>query len=493
MRFRVEDVERLRRGINVAHSVRIGTDGRGSAIIDGPLNRGTWSRDPVVVTTRSDGPVDARMSYKVVSEIGRGGFGIVERVRNGKGDWARKTLNVSAQPGIDPADLRSRFEREVRYQSVVSHPNVAGIVDFDLTVDPPWFVMELAECSLEDEMKVDRTLGGDPRQPLFDILAGLQAIHDLGYKHRDLKPANVLKFANPDGTYRYAISDFGLMAPEAGQTSTLTPSNMGGGTPLYRAPECALNFKRATTLSDIYSVGAIIFQIFAPNPNRIPHLELSIAGPLGPIIEKCTKSNARRRYASISKLREDLFDALSDENLVFSSSEEKEVVDILTNNATLSADQWDKVFAQIDINEEAGRGNHAIFRALDTDHIEQLAADAPDLLASLGDDYAEYASGRGFDFDYCDVIASRAQIFFDHGELDLKSKIAIAMLELGTSHNRWYVERKFVAMVGPDADDALIDRIRVELKVQKRDRKVLLRRLRDSITIAEDALHPALD
>jgi serine/threonine protein kinase len=177
------------------------------------------------------------MAYRKIQELGRGGFGVVDLVEDAQGArWARKTFAPPLLPGIDPDDLRVRFEREVRYQNQVNHPNVVAIHESDLTTDPPWFVMPLADCSLADELSIDRTLGGRPRKPLFDILAGLEALHDKGFKHRDLKPANVLKFTSSDGTSRYAISDFGLMAPGAGQTSTLTASNMGGGTPLYSPP-----------------------------------------------------------------------------------------------------------------------------------------------------------------------------------------------------------------------------------------------------------------
>lgn len=203
------------------------------------------------------------MTYKTIKEIGKGSFGVVELVADEK--WqqrARKTFVPPNLPGVSDDDMRARFEREVRYQSEIDDPNVVRIHDFDLDVDPPWFVMDLADCSLADELRADRTLGGDPRKPLFDILAGLEAIHAKGYKHRDLKPANVLKFSAKDRTARYAISDFGLMSPASGQTSTLTASNMGGGTPLYRAPECAINFRRATVQSDVYSVGAILHDIF---------------------------------------------------------------------------------------------------------------------------------------------------------------------------------------------------------------------------------------
>mgnify|MGYP001339497466 CR=1 FL=1 len=259
------------------------------------------------------------MVYKAIKEIGRGSFGVVELVSDEKGrQFARKTFVAPNLPDVSNDDMRARFEREVRYQNEIDNPNVVRIFEADLDVDPPWFVMELADCSLADELRADRTLGGDPRKPLFDILAGLESIHAKGYKHRDLKPANVLKFSAADGTIRYAISDFGLMAPGSGVTSTLTASNMGGGTLLYRAPECAISFKRATVQSDIYSIGAILHDIFGGGAARLPHVELTVAGTVGPIIQQCTKTNVRRRYPNVVTVREKLYEVLREE-ISFSS------------------------------------------------------------------------------------------------------------------------------------------------------------------------------
>jgi serine/threonine protein kinase len=350
--------------------------------------------------------------------------------------------------------------------------------------------MEVADCSLADELSADRTLGGDPRKPLFDILAGLEAIHAKGYKHRDLKPANVLKYYAKDGSIRYAISDFGLMSPASGQTSTLTASNMGGGTPLYRAPECAINFKRATIRSDIYSVGAILHDIFGGGAARIPHTELTVAGPLGPIIQQCTKTYVRRRFPNVVTLREKLYEVLR-EAISFSSQEEEEIVNLLQEKDQLTEQEWDRVFQQIDENDEKDRPNHAIFSALTTAQLEQLATEAPDLFASLGKDYARYAHGT-FSFDYCDVIATRADVFYKRGELDLKAAIALAMLELGTSHNRWFVERKFLQMAGPSISDELAERIATEIDVQKYNFSSAVNHLEHSIGISRDDLHPVL-
>lgn len=432
------------------------------------------------------------MALTVIKEIGAGAFGIVNLVQDEFGRYfACKTFNAPKLAGIDPADLRTRFEREVRYQSEIEHENVVKIVSSDLQSDPPSFCMHVADCSLADELTADRTLGGDPRRALFDILAGVEAIHSAGYKHRDLKPANVLRFTR-SGQPSYAVSDFGLSASEQGNASTLTASNMGGGTPLYRAPECAINFKRATTLSDIYSIGAILHDIFAGGAQRLPHVELTALGAVGEIIEKCTKQNPRRRYQSVAALREDLYAAIANTALVFSSNEEEQVVNILGSNAELPEADWDRVFQLLDENSDKGSSSHQIYRALSATHIRQLSVESPQLFSSLAMEYAVYARNGVFDFDYCDVVAGTARVFHELGEPDVKANMAIAMLVMGTGHNRWYVERVFLAMSGPHITDVEAHRLRVEIEVQNLQFEYYIRRLEGSITATRAELHPDL-
>lgn len=301
------------------------------------------------------------MDYTVIKEIGRGGFGIVEKVRGADGQiYARKSLIVP--PHLDATGMQRRFEREVKYQSAISHENVVQILAQDPSDKLSWFIMPLAECSLLDEMLVDRTLGENLHVVLFHVLAGLEEIHRRGYYHRDLKPGNILKLSYPDGAPRYALSDFGLMAVGEDASSTLTPSGIGGGTPAYQAPECAINFRRATTRSDIYSFGALLHDIFAPNPRRLPHEELSVPGKVGPVVEKCTRRYAHRRFKDIEQLREALFDALSDFTFTFQSTEEELVVGLLTSQAPLpNPEQWDRIFDFLDISLQDDRPVQNIF------------------------------------------------------------------------------------------------------------------------------------
>lgn len=435
------------------------------------------------------------MEYKILEQIGEGGFGAVFRVRADDGsEYAMKTLSPQPQitKVVDFPHLKKRFEREVKYQSSVNHPNVARIIDHDLSADPPYFIMELAEGTLADDLASDRTLGGQPANPLFDIISGLEAIHEVGIVHRDLKPQNVLKFRGENGVYRYAVSDFGLMNATESQSTTLTATNVAGGTEMYAAPELLSDFKRATPSADIYSFGAILHDIFGGGAKRIPYTELNVPGAIGTVIQKCTKKYAKRRYQSIARLRDDLYEVLNSAEVEFSSSEEEEIIGLLTKSSSLTDDSWDRVFMLLDQNAEDGVSNRNVFRAITPDHVAQLKEDSPELFVALGRDFCVYVQNGAFDFDYCDVLADKLQVFYDLGDVGLKAIVAVALLLMGVNHNRWFVEHRFMRAVGPDAADALAHRFLTEVEVQEINLEHFVAHVERSIGVSRSRLHPRI-
>ncbi len=102
------------------------------------------------------------------------------------------------------------------------------------------------------------------------------------------------------------------------------------------------------------------------------------------------------------------------------------------------------------------------------------------------------AGREAFNFDYCDVLAGKAQVFYDLGETGLKADMAVAMLILGLDHNRWFVERKFLQMASPATPEAVVQRMIVEMSVQAIDFDYQFRRMGNSISIDKEVLHPLL-
>lgn len=434
------------------------------------------------------------MNYTKHELLGKGGFAKVFRVTDENGvEFALKEFapqpHIINQVGVE--NLHKRFLREVRHQTNIKHNNVVRIIEANLTSQPPFFVMEKATCTLNDELRTDNTLEGSPEKVLYDILSGIEALHELEIVHRDLKPANVLKIIGQDGNSRYAISDFGLMTAVNSESTNLTNSGQGGGTQMYAAPELMNNFKRATPQSDIYSIGAILHDIFG-NGKRVPFTELTADGRIGEIISKCTKKQSRRRYQSIAALREDLYETISSEEITFHSSNEEKIINILSASENLTDDQWDEVFDLIDENSDNGITNANIFRSITNQHIFNISKQAPELFSSLGKDFCEFVQSTRFDFDYCDVLANKIQSFYDYGGIELKSLSAIAMLILGVDHNRWYVEHKFMEMVNTAIPENLALRIKIELENQAIDIHTKIARVEGSIEVSRTLIHPTI-
>ena len=435
------------------------------------------------------------MGYDYIREIGNGSFAKVDLVCDSVTckQFAKKTYMPSEGllQNVGHEDLKRRFKREVISQKALEHPNIVPIIEDFLDQEPPSFIMPLAICTLHHEIfsgVIDKL---DINKILFDILAGLEQIHSQGYVHRDLKPANILKF-NEGAGYKYAISDLGLIREEISQSSTLTATNAQGGTANYAAPELITNFKGATNRADIYAFGAILHDIFGRDVQRVPYTELSLSGPIGNIIEKCTKKNSVRRYANVSVLRDELYKVLNESELNFSSNNEERVISLMNSKTELDDDEWDMVFLQVEKNITNGASLDIIMASLSLNHIESLKDNSPEIFKSMGMFFSESIFENYFDFDYCDVLASKAEVFYNHADIELKASIAVSLLELGTKHNRFYVQRKAARMMNDHISIELANRIIVELKVLGVDFRKKMRDLCISINFNTSNLHPIL-
>lgn len=266
--------------------------------------------------------------FELLEEIARGGMGIVYRARQ------LEPRRIVALKMLLPHQLGSpasaqRFRLEVRALSELEHPNILPIHQTAEHNGMPFFTMKLATGGTLTQRK--SKYSGNWRN-IAELLATLadavQFAHDRGVLHRDLKPSNIL-FDERDHPY---VSDFGL-AKLINTDDDLTHSLDFLGTPHYAAPEIAAHSAhRATTASDIYSLGAILYELLAGNPpfdaEGIPALLKKIAEeeprplsaaksthPLNSstaprdlevICLKCLAKEPVRRYRSARALAEDL-------------------------------------------------------------------------------------------------------------------------------------------------------------------------------------------
>ena len=440
--------------------------------------------------------------YKIQNALGRGAFGSVYRATNEAGvafalkyfDPSSAVLAAIAQGYISSEELKSRFFNEAEYQSLINHPNIVKVFEKNLLVTPPFFVMELAEASLTNDMESDHTLGGNPQQALFDILSGLEELHSKGIYHRDLKPQNILRIRSHDGSYRYALSDLGLIKVTTSDATTLTATGTQGGTERYAAPELITDFKKATVRSDIFSFGVILFDIFVGSFSRVPYTEVNFQGAVGRVASKCTKTAPARRYGSIAEVRTALYEALRVETPQFGSRDEEQIVELLQSENTLTNREWDHVFFLLEELPPTSRSFDLLLRMFSKHHLETLKNEAPELLMAFANYYTDYVDeGQGkFDFDYCDVIADKLTWLFELGDVAVKARTLLTMLCLGTSHNRWFVERRFMQLAGINLNAAVAQRIILDVEVKRFDFKSKIDNLSYSIGMPHTQLSPAL-
>lgn len=196
-------------------------------------------------------------NLKIVSELGKGGMGVVYLAEHMKLDKKFAVKSLSPEFTRDPL-FRERFYQEAKNQALLDHPNIVQATDFFEENGQYLLVMEYVEGKeLSDLIKGKGKLTEDEALLIIkDVLSGLGFAHRKGMIHRDMKPSNIM--VGNDGRTR--IMDFGIaiLAGEKRLTSTGTGTI---GTSWYMSPEQIRHPKDIDHRSDIYSLGIIMFEM----------------------------------------------------------------------------------------------------------------------------------------------------------------------------------------------------------------------------------------
>jgi serine/threonine-protein kinase len=203
--------------------------------------------------------------YKLLEQIGEGGFGVVF-MADQQHPVRRKVALKVIKPGMDTRQVIARFEAERQALALMDHPNIAHVLDAGETDSGlPYFVMELVRGIPITEFCDQNLLTPIERLELFiAVCQAVQHAHQKGIIHRDLKPANVLVTLH-DGTPVPKVIDFGI-AKATGQQLTektlFTNFAQMIGTPLYMSPDqAALSGLDVDTRSDVYSLGVLLYEL----------------------------------------------------------------------------------------------------------------------------------------------------------------------------------------------------------------------------------------
>ncbi|HXJ60719.1 MAG TPA: tetratricopeptide repeat protein [Verrucomicrobiae bacterium] len=304
--------------------------------------------------------------FKLLEQIGEGGFGVVWMAEQEEPVRRRVALKI-IKPGMDTKQALARFEAERQALALMDHPNIAKVHDGGATAHGrPYFVMELVRGIKITDYCDRHCLSTAERLHLFvQVCHAIQHAHQKGIIHRDIKPSNILVTLQ-DGAPVPKVIDFGI-AKATDQPLTdktvFTRFMQFMGTPAYMSPEQAdFSSLDIDTRSDIYSLGVLLYELLtgatpfdskellaagldevrrvirekeAPRPStRLSCLEqhdlttvaqrrqteplmliATVRGDLDWIVMKCLEKDRSRRYETANALATDLQRYLNEESV----------------------------------------------------------------------------------------------------------------------------------------------------------------------------------
>ncbi len=212
--------------------------------------------------------------YEVVSELGRGGMGVVYKA------WEPSlnrhvAIKALGEHLLGDEGLIERFTREAKSMAAINHPNVIQVYFIGMEERQPYFAMEFIEgVSLDDLLRGNHVLTvAHAKEILRQACAGLAVAHERDLVHRDIKPANLMLC--DDGTVK--VVDFGI-AQTREYGDKLTNTGEFVGTPGYLSPEVCTG-KDVDARSDIFALGIVFYEMLA---GKVPFENES---PLGLMLE----------------------------------------------------------------------------------------------------------------------------------------------------------------------------------------------------------------
>ena len=200
--------------------------------------------------------------YRIERELGAGGMAIVYLAHDTKHD--RKVALKVLRPELAAVIGAERFLNEIKVTANLQHPNILPLYDSGEADTFLFYVMPYMEGdTLRDRLEREKQLGIDEAVEITrSVAAALDYAHRQEVIHRDIKPENILIH---DG--QALVADFGIaLAVSQAGGSRLTETGLSIGTPHYMSPEQAMGDREVDARSDVYSLGAMLYEMLAGDP-----------------------------------------------------------------------------------------------------------------------------------------------------------------------------------------------------------------------------------
>ncbi len=233
--------------------------------------------------------------YRVERTIGEGGMGVVVEATDTRLE-RRVAIKFLLPEYAEHAEAASRFMREARAAVKIKSDHTARVIDVGtLESGSPYMVMEYLEgADLSKVLERDGVLSvEDAALYLIQACEAVAEAHSHGIVHRDLKPANLFLAAQPDGSVRIKVLDFGISkVADTHKDQSLTRTSSMMGSPLYMSPEQMRSTRNVDSRTDIWALGVIFYELVTGSlpfvANSVPELSAKV------LLEEHEPLSARR-------------------------------------------------------------------------------------------------------------------------------------------------------------------------------------------------------
>jgi serine/threonine-protein kinase len=200
--------------------------------------------------------------YRIERELGQGGMAIVYLAHDLKHD--RPVAIKMLRPELGAVLGTERFLAEIKISARLDHPHILTLIDSGVSDDLLYYVLPFVRGeSLRDKLDREKQLPlADALMITRQVASALDYAHRQGLVHRDIKPENILL---QEGEAMLADFGIALAVTEAGG-NRLTGTGLSLGTPQYMSPEQATGDRTIDARYDLYSLGAVLYEMLAGEP-----------------------------------------------------------------------------------------------------------------------------------------------------------------------------------------------------------------------------------
>jgi eukaryotic-like serine/threonine-protein kinase len=303
----------------------------------------TIEKDPLIGTRLAD-------RYEIVEVVGRGGMGVVYKVRQEYMDrfMAIKMLHSHM---VADSEAVKRFFREAKTVSQVRHHHIITLYDFGMSkLGQPYLVMDYLEgTSLKNELKDHGPISIEQAASIYtQVCDALASAHAVNLVHRDLKPENIMLSKNGGQDDWVTLVDFGLskLRDPKKEEENLHITKVGDvcGSPPYMSPEQCLSSLIVDPRSDIYSLAICVYETLSaklpfaaksaiemldchlyatPIPFNQSIPELKVCSELTHVLSKALQKDPEKRHQTIEEFGQELRDACRRDALKFRTAKHR--------------------------------------------------------------------------------------------------------------------------------------------------------------------------